>query len=145
MIGSIRPTQAWLEGGSDGPQALIVRDDGNLDNYTIPTADVNGLSPAQFTTIPVGLNDYWIDMPSPPSSAGSHVFTVTNNGAVVHNLVYEPEGSPTDPPERIFVPDLNPGDTLGTPPIELQPGTYIFFCPLEGHRELGMFVPVTVQ
>lgn len=56
-------------------------------------------------------------------------FQVENNGAVVHNLVFE--GGPA-------TPDLASGETAVLDFDNLTPGTYDIFCSIAGHREAGM-------
>ena len=67
---------------------------------------------------------------------GVVTITVSNNGTMVHNLVFE------DGPRSV---DLNPGETVTLEVGELASGTYTIFCDIPGHREAGMeaFLVVT--
>ena len=64
-------------------------------------------------------------------AAGKVTFTVTNNGQETHVLEVEGNGveEKTD--------SIAPGDS-GTLAVDLQPGEYEFYCPIDGHRAQGM-------
>jgi len=58
-------------------------------------------------------------------------FTVTNDGQETHALEVEGNGveEKTD--------SIAPGDS-GTLTVDLEPGEYEFYCPIDGHRAQGM-------
>ena len=60
---------------------------------------------------------------------GDLTITVTNDGTMVHNLVFE------DGPRSV---DVNPGETVTLEVGELAPGTYTIYCDIAGHRAAGM-------
>lgn len=62
--------------------------------------------------------------------AGEVTVDVTNAGTMTHNLVFENDGPRS--------PDLNPGDTAAVEAGSLEPGTYVIFCAIPGHRTSGM-------
>ena len=64
-------------------------------------------------------------------AAGKVTFTVTNDGQETHALEVEGNGveEKTD--------SIAPGDS-GTLAVDLQPGEYEFYCPIDGHRAQGM-------
>ncbi len=57
--------------------------------------------------------------------------TIENVGLVIHNFVVE------GIPESEFVVEADPGET-GSATLEVEPGSYTFFCSIPGHREAGM-------
>lgn len=67
---------------------------------------------------------------------GDLTMSITNDGTMVHNLVFE------DGPRSV---DVNPGETVTLEVGELAPGTYTIFCDIAGHRAAGMeaFLVVT--
>ena len=72
--------------------------------------------------------------PSNPSvkKAGTVTFAVSNDGGVVHAL--EVEG----PGEEKETPNIDPGKSA-TLKVDLnKPGTYEFYCPIDGHKQQGM-------
>lgn len=60
---------------------------------------------------------------------GELAITLTNNGTMTHNLVFE-NGPKSD--------DLNPGVTLTFEVGAMEPGTYTIYCAIAGHRAAGM-------
>jgi uncharacterized cupredoxin-like copper-binding protein len=72
--------------------------------------------------------------PSDPSvdKAGTVTFAVSNEGQTTHAL--EVEG----PGEEQKTDDIAPGDST-TLQVDLsKPGTYEFYCPIDGHKDKGM-------
>jgi FtsP/CotA-like multicopper oxidase with cupredoxin domain len=67
--------------------------------------------------------------------AGPTRFQVGNEGSMAHNLTLE--GGPS-------TPDLNAGDTATLDLGALDPGSYVIFCSVPGHRESGMEATLTV-
>ena len=66
------------------------------------------------------------DLEVPP---GELTITLTNAGTMAHNLVFE------NGPRSA---DLNPGDTVTLDVGSLEPGTYVIYCDIAGHRAAGM-------
>jgi uncharacterized cupredoxin-like copper-binding protein len=64
-------------------------------------------------------------------AAGKVTFTVSNDGQETHALEVEGNGieEETDP--------IAAGES-GTLTVDLEPGEYEFYCPIDGHREQGM-------
>ena len=67
--------------------------------------------------------------------SGATVLRAMNDGSTAHNLALE-DGPTT--------PDLAAGDSADLDVGELQPGSYVIFCSIAGHREAGMEATVTV-
>jgi manganese oxidase len=66
------------------------------------------------------------DLEVPP---GELTITSSNAGTMAHNLVFE------NGPRSA---DLNAGDTVTLDVGSLEPGTYVIFCDIAGHRAAGM-------
>ncbi len=60
-----------------------------------------------------------------------------NQGLVIHNFVIE------GIPEAEFVVEAEAG-AAGSGTVSLEPGDYVFFCSIPGHREAGMEGTMTV-
>lgn len=60
--------------------------------------------------------------------AGEVDVVLHNEGSMLHDLRIEDEP---------LVVEATPGET-GTGQVELEPGSYQFFCSISGHREAGM-------
>ena len=69
------------------------------------------------------------------SPAGGSI-RVSNDGAAPHNLAIEG----TD----LRTPMLDPGDAAELALTGLEPGTFVAFCEVPGHREAGMVAELTV-
>jgi FtsP/CotA-like multicopper oxidase with cupredoxin domain len=67
--------------------------------------------------------------------AGATVLQATNLGSTTHNLALE--GGPT-------TPDLAAGDSAALDVGELEPGSYVIFCSIAGHRDAGMETTLNV-
>ena len=65
--------------------------------------------------------------------AGSYTFTAVNDGTISHSLALTGSGIDGHTPDAAFAPGHSEGFTA-----TLKPGTYQFFCPIDGHRGLGM-------
>jgi len=63
---------------------------------------------------------------------GTYTIQLTNNGGTGHALEVEGQGieEKTD--------TINPGDTTQLTVEITKPGTYEFYCPVDGHRAQGM-------
>ena len=88
--------------------------------------------------VEVTLDEFEIEMPD-TVSAGFIVFEATNRGTHEHSLEVEGPGVHHELPDPI-----NPGNTMELT-VELRPGTYRFYCPVEDHSQRGMEKSVVVQ
>ncbi|HEY3055340.1 MAG TPA: hypothetical protein VGK31_05355 [Thermoanaerobaculia bacterium] len=101
----------------------------------IPSSRAAAPTPAQFR---VELLEYEIRMPDtlPP---GQQSLLVVNSGKINHSLVIEGNGAKGQLSQQITRGDSVPLD------LTLRPGTYTFYCPVDGHRGKGMMRTVKVQ
>ena len=70
-------------------------------------------------------------------TAGKVTFTVTNDGQQTHALEVEGNGVEEET-------DSIAAAESGTLTVDLEPGEYEFYCPIDGHREQGMEGKLTV-
>ncbi len=87
--------------------------------------------------VPVSLAEFAISMPA-TLPAGPVTFAVTNDGTMTHSFEIEGQGL-----EEELEVELAPGET-GMLTVDLAPGTYEVYCPVDGHRQQGMSLEVTV-
>jgi plastocyanin len=90
-------------------------------------------------TVAVTETDFAIDPANPTVQAGTVTFEVTNDGAAPHNLEVEGQGV-----EAVLDQDLAAGES-GTLEVDLEPGTYEWYCPVGDHAAQGMEGELTVE
>ena len=71
------------------------------------------------------------------AKSGEMTFTLVNDGQVTHALEIEGQGIEEESDE------IDGGATT-TLTVDLKPGEYEFYCPVDGHREQGMEGTLTV-
>jgi hypothetical protein len=84
------------------------------------------------------LTDFHIALSPQNLSPGSYTFVVTNNGKVTHAL--EINGPGVSGQKTGF---LQPGQSANLS-VNLQNGSYDVFCPVDGHKSLGMNLTMNV-
>ncbi|MBX5468631.1 MAG: cupredoxin domain-containing protein [Thermoleophilaceae bacterium] len=90
-------------------------------------------------TVEVTETDFKLDPSNPTVKAGVVDLKVKNDGKTAHNLEVEGPGGEVRLPN-----DLQPGDS-GVVKVDVsKPGKYEFYCPVDGHKGLGMKGTVTV-
>ena len=89
-------------------------------------------------SVEVKLTEYKIEMPA-SVSAGATTFKVTNMGKETHGFEIEGNGI-----EKALKPRLKKGES-GSLQVDLKPGTYKVYCPMKGHKKLGMSLDLTVK
>ncbi len=89
-------------------------------------------------TVDVKLTEFKIEMPS-SVSAGATTFKVTNAGTETHGFEIEGNGI-----EKEIKPKLKKGNS-GSLQLDLKPGAYKVYCPVDGHKMKGMSLELTVK
>ncbi len=85
-----------------------------------------GEQAAQDGVISIEAGDLYFDPEQVSAQAGTIEFELVNVGAVEHDLVIEEAGDT----EVVYA---EPGETV-TGSIDLEPGTYTYYCSIPGHR-----------
>ena len=84
-------------------------------------------------TIAISASDFAFDPPQIKlDQAGEHTFLLTNDGGAPHALEIEGAGI-----EEATTDTIGPGETAELT-VELQEGEYEMYCPVDGHRDMGM-------
>jgi uncharacterized cupredoxin-like copper-binding protein len=86
--------------------------------------------------VDVHLTEYTIAMP-PVIAAGNVTLRVSNNGSTSHGLEIEGNGVHQDV-------RMNAGEVKMLT-VELKPGTYQVYCPVDDHKGKGMQMSLTVR
>lgn len=88
-------------------------------------------------TVQIEASDLAFDPVQVSAAAGEIEVELDNVGSAEHDFVVEEAGD-------VDVVHAMPGETA-TGSIELEPGTYTFYCSVPGHREAGMEGTLEVQ
>ena len=103
-----------------------------------PETDNPAASPTPaLPTQEVHLIEYAIHMPD-TMSPGRVAFNIENGGKEKHAFEIEGNGVHTETPE------LTAGNSTALE-VDLEPGTYTIYCPVEGHRGKGMEKTLVVK
>jgi uncharacterized cupredoxin-like copper-binding protein len=89
-------------------------------------------------TVDVGATEFKFDPSSLTAKSGKVTFDLKNNGAAPHALEIEGHGVE----EETKVINGGQADKLT---VNLKPGKYEFYCPVDGHRQQGMEGTLTVS
>jgi uncharacterized cupredoxin-like copper-binding protein len=91
-------------------------------------------------TVDLAASDFKFDPSDPTVKSGNVTFTLENDGQTTHSLEIEDvNGS-----DQELEGDVSPGQS-GTLKVNLPPGKYEFYCPVDDHKEMGMEGEITVQ
>ncbi|MEV0410046.1 cupredoxin domain-containing protein [Streptomyces sp. NPDC050448] len=92
---------------------------------------------AAATQVTADLSDFHIALSQKTFKAGAYTFTVKNTGHQDHAL--EVEGPGAEQRSKTLAPGES--DKLD---VTLKDGTYELYCPVDGHKDLGMKTEITV-
>jgi uncharacterized cupredoxin-like copper-binding protein len=121
-------------GGSSSPPPAS----GSSSPASSPTAASSSAGQAAGgNTVTVGESEFKITLSRTSFTAGTYTFVVKNSGAVPH--AFEVKGEGVDAKTGT----LNGGQS-GTLKVTLTHGSYDVFCPIDGHKGLGMNVEIHV-
>ena len=90
------------------------------------------------TVINVDERDFTIEISTMELTAGTYTFVATNSGQTTHALEIEGQGLEEE------TADLAPGDSAELT-VTLEPGEYELYCPVDGHKDMGMELDITVS
>jgi mono/diheme cytochrome c family protein len=103
-----------------------------------PAVEKNGK--LAFSANPTGQLAYTVNKAS--ATAGNVTISMTNMSGVPHNLAIQVGTGATG--ALVGKTPISPKGT-NTITVDLKPGTYTFFCQVQGHRAAGMFGTLTVK
>jgi uncharacterized cupredoxin-like copper-binding protein len=89
-------------------------------------------------SVDISETEYKLDPSDATASAGTVTLNVSNDGGVTHALEIEGNGVEEE------TDDISAGQSAKLS-VDLKPGTYEIYCPIDGHRDLGMEGSLTVQ
>jgi uncharacterized cupredoxin-like copper-binding protein len=92
-------------------------------------------------TVNLAATEYKFDPSDPTVKSGKVSFNEKNDGQVTHSLEIE---DVTPGHDQELEGDVAPGQS-GTLTVDLKPGKYEFYCPIDNHKEMGMEGEITVK
>ena len=104
------------------------------------TGTGSGSGPASGSPVGIQLTEYRMAPATITLGAGSYTFTATNAGTISHALELSGSGVDAHTPDLAFAPGHQESFTL-----TLKTGTYQYFCPIDGHRGLGMVGTLVIR
>lgn len=121
---------------------------GATPTATTPMTENVG-TPTASGAIAVTLSDYTIQSSDVTFQTGQeYTFTITNNGATVHEFLIEPAGVDDKPLEangtEAEAEDIQPGASATVTWTFTEPGNYQMTCHVPGHYPAGMALNITV-
>lgn len=97
---------------------------------------VAGLAHAQ-SVVTMSAVEFAFQPSTARTASGSVTFNLRNEGQFPHNIQFDGQDAP------IFADNLTSGQS-STATVTLAPGTYTYYCPVDGHRDRGMVGTLTV-
>lgn len=124
---------------TQNPQSVPERSS-SMNPIAPPQGDLpaSRIAAAASQSVDIQLTEYGILIPE-TLKAGQYRFRVSNAGKEAHNFVIEGNGIGSK-----LMSDLSRGNTAEMI-VDLKPGKYTVFCPVDGHRGKGMRRVITVQ
>jgi uncharacterized cupredoxin-like copper-binding protein len=113
--------------------------DNSTSNAATP-ASTGGGGASAGGTVDLTATDYKFDPSDPTVKSGNVTFNLKNQGQVTHSLEIEDVNGE----DKELEGEVQPGSD-GTLTVDLKPGKYEFYCPVDGHRQMGMTGEITVK
>jgi uncharacterized cupredoxin-like copper-binding protein len=95
------------------------------------------VAPGSGTKVTASETEYKIALSTDTFTAGPYTFVAVNNGKIIHSLEIDGPGV------HAVTSDIEPGQSASLS-VQLQAGKYDVFCPIPGHKALGMNKEITV-
>jgi uncharacterized cupredoxin-like copper-binding protein len=123
-------------GGSSGSATATTTSSAATSSSGAGTAASGSAQAQKLTATEV---DFAITLDQTALKSGPHEITVVNNGQTTHALAVEENGT-----VKATSHPVEPGQST-TMTVDLDAGPYVFYCPIDNHRAMGMQLNVTVQ
>src|SRR3954453_9187830 len=114
-------------------------DDNSTSNAATPASTSGGASGGG-NTVDLTATDFKFDPSEPSVKSGNVTFNLKNDGQVTHSLEIEDVNGE----DKELEGEVSPGSN-GTLAVNLKPGTYEFYCPVDSHKQMGMTGEITVK
>jgi len=111
--------------------------DGGDDGATTPPPSTGTGTGTASTRVDATLSDFRISLSRQTFDPGDYTFTLKNTGRHDHALEVEGPGGENRSTT------IGPGEST-TLKVTLKSGTYEVYCPVDGHKDMGMKTEITV-
>ncbi|HEY6672073.1 MAG TPA: cupredoxin domain-containing protein, partial [Solirubrobacterales bacterium] len=91
-------------------------------------------------TVSLAATEFKFNPSDPTVQSGEVTFNLKNNGRYPHSLEIEDVNGQ----DREIEGDVSSGQSE-TLKVNLPPGNYEFYCPVDNHRQMGMTGEITVK
>ena len=125
-------TAAAPSTSSSAATSSAAEDTGSESSSSAPAEEGGG-------TITVTGMDFEFDLAESELAAGEYEIEFVNDGGASHDVRVEQDG------EDVAQSDVIPPGETTTFTVALEPGEYVFYCSVPGHREGGMEGTLTVE
>ena len=115
-------------------------DDNSTTNAATPAATTGGGASSASGTVDLTATDFKFDPSEPTVKSGNVTFNLKNDGQVTHSLEIEDVNGE----DKELEGEVSPGSD-GTLTVDLKPGKYEFYCPVDSHKQMGMTGEITVK
>jgi uncharacterized cupredoxin-like copper-binding protein len=115
-------------------------DDDSTSNAATQASTTGGGAAGAGGSVDLTATDFKFDPSEPTVKAGEVTVNLKNDGQTTHSLEIEDVNGQDQELEG----DVSPGQS-GTLKVNLPPGNYEFYCPVDDHKEMGMEGEITVQ
>jgi plastocyanin len=115
-------------------------DDNDNTNADTGGAATGAAATGSSETVDLTAVDYKFNPSDPALKQGDVTFRLTNDGQTGHSLEIEDVNGQDEELEG----EVQPGDS-NTLTVNLPPGKYEFYCPVDDHKEMGMEGEITVK
>jgi uncharacterized cupredoxin-like copper-binding protein len=115
-------------------------DDNSTSNAATQGATSGGGATGAGGTVDLTATDFKFDPSEPTVKSGNVTFNLKNDGQVTHSLEIED----VDGQDKELEGSVSPGSD-GTLAVNLAPGKYDFYCPIDSHKQMGMTGEITVK
>ena len=103
------------------------------------TSATTTTTPGGGTTVAETATDFKFSQPKPTVKSGAVTIKEVNKGQTPHSIELEGNGI-----GEKRAGTIGPGQS-NTLKVNLKPGKYEFYCPVDGHKQLGMKGELTVR
>jgi uncharacterized cupredoxin-like copper-binding protein len=114
--------------------------DDNSTSDAATQASTSGGAAGAGGTVDLTATEFKFDPSEPTVKSGNVTFNLKNDGQVTHSLEIEDVNGE----DKELEGSVSPGSN-GTLAVNLTPGKYEFYCPIDSHKQMGMTGEITVK